>query len=100
MLLTGRCRCGAAADAGLLNRRALYGPIGAKYAAVAGLWTKECVAAEAFVKVDTCVRRHEFGSCGAAVRAGKCGFENWRLQHIRAPNGELQWPAAWIQDAT
>src|SRR4029077_7440882 len=87
-----RCGCGAATAAALLNRRAPHGPVGAKYAAVTRPGTNERVAADAFVKVDTCVDRHEFRGCDPTGGARECGLQNQRLRHIRAPKVALELP--------
>jgi hypothetical protein len=48
----------ATAAVGLLDRRALHGPVGAKDTTVSRLRANQRVAADAFVKVDACVGWH------------------------------------------
>jgi hypothetical protein len=53
-----------------LDRRAGHGAIGAKDAAIAGLWPQPRAAAAALVNNPAGVGRHRFHFCRAAMRAG------------------------------
>jgi hypothetical protein len=58
----------------LLDRWAGHRAIGAKNAAIAGLWLKQRFTARALVKILASVRRHDLLPRLSAARAGKHGF--------------------------
>jgi hypothetical protein len=60
----------------LLNRRTVYRPVRAEYAAVAGLWPKQRFAVLALVKELTCVGRHGFQFGKATLWASQNEVKN------------------------